>query len=334
MSYIPDDKLKFDNAISSIAKLLPSIMHDYLGVQPKSKRYSSKRIRSVSAKLWAFFSAVAKIQPIQTTDSPEVKYQKMLEYDKAFRHLIRIPKGMSFIEYLATYYQNAIISSFRYYLPKTDYRKYVKEVNEITLPLVYPTKNAIVKNFFQEFDNTSDAQVLLQATYNRFLNEIKTLKDRKKILTKHHIDKLVNVYIMFAGLYEKLIRVALGLSYIRENGKLKPYLSFDQPLANNVRQLAKRYPHLAGINPVIRNSIAHHSFIVHYAQRTIDFSDRKKMVTITLTEFLKETRELSARVMTLLFVQIFLQYQNFHLLSAEYQQLKSILKLRHHNNFC
>lgn len=314
---------QFYNVMKEVAKQLHMIVYDVFGVQPKSAKYSSQQLRKDSTKLLNILRSLGRVEPIKDTASPELKYQKIQQLDNTIRKLIRIPRGMDVLEYYTLFYRNAIKSWFKFgYLQRTNFRKCIEEMNDLTIPLVYVPTNNLADMFLKDSGSSVDAQIILQASVSRLRKYFKYLNDGKRVTKPQSIDKLIDVYIALVGMYEKLIRTTLGLLHILEKGEVKPYGSFVQPLANNVNHLRKKYPNLAGINVTVRNATAHHGYFVHHAKKTIDFTDRKNQTTLSFGEFLKETRELSARVMVLMMVKTFLEYHRWRLLNEEYRKFK------------
>ena len=154
----------------------------------------------------------------------------------------------------------------------------------------------------------SDAFYLIAQTALQKLNNYYNFIEKKvKILTKKEIDKYLEIYFEFAGIYEKilpLISILIQLTKKASSDKKRK-----QSLYNTLA-FVKRSGYKAlvsGFDRNIRNSLAHRSCKIKIIEKKVEFIDRKKMVSLSFRDVQKRTRNLGSLLLTIpsLFIGVY-----------------------------
>ena len=127
----------------------------------------------------------------------------------------------------------------------------------------------------------------------------------RKLFRKGLAERCIVEYGKMSGVYEKLIKIATGFSFI--GSKPKPqYMTYaKRSLANNLGTLRTRGWGIfsADFDIFLRNSIAHKSWIIQPHEKTVLFSDgrgeERKSKSLSYQQIFEKTRDLSCLVLAL-----------------------------------
>lgn len=167
---------------------------------------------------------------------------------------------------------------------------------------------------------------MTQFAFTRLSRQIKYLCKAKRKLEKRQIAKFAEIYLDMSGLYEKVIRIIVGLLEMLE-GKETSYASAARnSLSSNLKKVEKSYPILTrDFNTTIRNGIAHPPYFIRLSNKTIRFVDRRSEATRSFKDFSKACRSLSALVLALGSVESFIDYLQAKKALEDYKAQKSSL---------
>ena len=321
---IGDDEVKA--IVDNVVAQLPKILTDLFGVELKTlPKLTKEKKEEAYREIKRFLIGLKSLTEIK---EPPKNAKEILERVDALGQVLGpftgVPKGIHFLDH-AQKYNLAIINvpATWGYIKNSNYRKYRDTLSEIVLQLYRRSVVQSAEKFLGEFENSSDAYVMAQATSMRLSKHLNYLKDSRRKLEKRQLAKLIEIYREMAGMYEKLIRLIVGLMNLLD-GEETSYLNVaKRRLPSNVGKVGKKYPVLTqNFNITIRNAIAHTSYFLHLGDGTIDFIDTNSKVTLTFRDFLKECRALSPLVLALSYLRIFMGYRQMKNYWDHYKKLK------------
>lgn len=182
-----------------------------------------------------------------------------------------------------------------------------------------------VDNLLNEFWGSPDGAVIARTPYTIVIRRCVYLGNARRKLDRRLVEKLVETYRELSGLYEKDLRAVVGIMEILV-GRAVPYSKIvKRPLGLNVNQVSATYPWLTrDFEIVIRNSIAHTTYVVGYSSKTITFKDNKNNLTVSFRGFFRRCRLLSSLVAALLLLHVFFFYWRWKAVSEHYDKMKKL----------
>lgn len=136
------------------------------------------------------------------------------------------------------------------------------------------------------------------------------------------------IYQKLSGIFEQYLQLMIGLkSHLEESHKSFESISSSR-LHDNIKEIqSDEFLSIVttGMDVHIRNAIAHSTYRVDSATRTLVFKDRSKQITLTYSEFGKKIRELNANVVALFMFWIALTFNKdlIHELRAKSGEMES-----------
>lgn len=190
-----------------------------------------------------------------------------------------------------------------------DYRKELYCLLDLVLSKLDSTTTyqQLIKN------ETFQSEYLLGSRkFIAFGDSYEFLNKKFRRITGKDIERLIEIYYDLAETAAKLLPV---IRILIDSIEGKMYRNLDEiyrdSLRNHVQKIlnSKDFSSLGELEVVIRNSISHKTFSFDIRLKRIIFKDRKSIIVRTPTEFVAETRNLSALVITLGNLQIYESYK-------------------------
>jgi uncharacterized protein YejL (UPF0352 family) len=192
------------------------------------------------------------------------------------------------------------------YLEDTNYVEYITATKELVRDLVEVGVMRIAYQFIWAFKDTDDMYILLQATFQQFLEYYEYLAKDVNVIEKEHVDMYLTIYRELGSHYEKLVAFIVCLLTIVETKEMPDYERVKAKRVNANTQTLKKKGYdlfVTGFDRHVRNALAHGNSISNILARNVTFINRKR-VTYSFEEVQRMVRELSA--MLLVFPQLFL----------------------------
>jgi len=146
---------------------------------------------------------------------------------------------------------------------------------------------------------SDDIFAITQSISTRLEKHYEYLEKTNVRLTKQVMEKYIQIYWEFSGLFEKYLRIIIGLLYMLDNGTKPEYAALRKiPLTVNLKEIQKRDEYSVLVKPfdkVIRNAISHKSYLFDVEEK-IEFSDFKEKISLSYHDFMKKVRELSSLI--------------------------------------
>jgi hypothetical protein len=201
------------------------------------------------------------------------------------------------------------------FVRRTKYATYHKTLLSLARSSYYAGRRVSAENLFADFQTSPDARALVQTLVGRRWTWEIAYLDRTRHLDKRTAERLVIIYHLLAGVFEKCVSVLVGLVEVERNGASRPFADLKKrQLSANLLSLSSdgRFTQiLEAFNKTIRNSLAHQTWSISPSKKSIVFNDLGKHVERRFEEFLKDTRELASVVFALIELRTFLSYVQF-----------------------
>jgi len=244
------------------------------------------------------------------TDSFKEKFYSLTDtYFKSF--MPGIPKNTHVMDHLFQVCKELKDSRFDWaYLKDTKYSKRLEGMEKLANELQEAGKIGKSWEVLNEFKDSKDFYLLLQATLQRILKHYEFLAQDFSEIRKKQVDKYLEIYDELSGVYEKFIALLFALIQLSRTEAIYRYESArKRSLSSNIFFIKENGWEIlvSGFNRNIRNAIAHKTCNVDILQETVEFIDRDTTVVLTFKEAQKETRELGALLLILphIFILIF-----------------------------
>lgn len=215
-----------------------------------------------------------------------------------------IPKNVHAMDYLFQICEE-LLRDFRFnwgYLKNTKYAEYQQGLEKLMGKLTKEHKIGESWEVLNEFKNSEDFYLLLQATLQRVIKHYEFLRRNFPKIAKKQVDKYLEVYEELSGHYEKFVSlIAALIRLLRMNADYRYEAARKKGANRNIRFIENSGWEIfvSGYNGNIRNAIAHKTCKVDIIKETVKFIDRDRAFTLTFNEVQKETRELSALLLIL-----------------------------------
>lgn len=245
------------------------------------------------------------------TDSLKEKFY--LVTDTSFKSLVPdVPKDAHAMDYLFQVCEE-LMRDFRFnwrYLKNTKYTECRQSLEELLCELKKGGKIGKAWGVLNEFKESKDFFLLLQATLQKVIRYYEFLRRNFQKIEKKQIDKYLEIYEELSGHFEKLVSfIAALIRLLHMKADYKYATARKKGPSQNIRFIEQSDWEIfvSGYDRKIRNAIVHKTCNVDIIKETVEFIDRKKMTVLNFKEVQKETRELSALLLILphAFVSIF-----------------------------
>ncbi len=302
---------------------IASALGDYFGAEfkPSNKWKIPQREKEKLARQIGRFAKIAnEISGIKhdDLDKPAVRRRFRFLTNQLLRLLVEreFPRGEDEIRWQKwTYWwQTKAANNFKF-IRRTKYGSYHRTLLSLAKSIYYAGRRVSAENLFGDFQTSPDARALVQTVVGRrWTREIAYLDDIRRV-DKRAVERMVAIYHLLAGIFEKCVCILVGLVEVDRKGESRPYADLKKRQLNaNLLSLSSdgRFTQiLEAFNKTIRNSLAHQTWAISPSKRSIMFSDLGKHVERGFEEFLKDTRELASVVFALVELRTFLAYVQF-----------------------
>lgn len=223
-----------------------------------------------------------------------------------------IPKNVHAMDYLFRILEE-LLRDFRFsfnYQKETNYAAYLQALKELMVELEKQNKINKSWDVLNEFKDSKDAYLLVQATLQKLIKYYEFLERDFSKIENRQLDGYLEIYHELSGHFEKLIALIDVLIQLSTTDAAPKYEDArKRGVYENIRNIEKSGWGIfsSGFNRHVRNAIVHKTCKIDILKETVEFIDRNKTVTLTFREVQKATRELSAVLLILpnVFVSIF-----------------------------
>ena len=311
----------------TVDALIPTVVDfatDFIGRTPRRKlRITRKERLKLAEMIDKWGEASDEIESYETPAKSPAEYVARLDrIGELHRPFLEFPKEAVFPHALRDSFRMITDGMGRWsYFPRTNFDKVATDLDNLTAA-AFAVNAAAADKLLNEFWNSPDGAVVLRTAYT-MVRRCVYLGNAKRKLDRKLVEKLIETYRELSGLYEKGIRVVVGMMEVLQ-GKEVAYSQFvKRPLGVNVNQVSKTYPWLTNdFDTVIRNSIAHTTYIVSYNSKMVTFKDNKTATTVAFRDFFRRCRLLSSLVAGLLLLHVFFLYWRWKAVSEYYDHMK------------
>jgi hypothetical protein len=318
-----DEAWALVNAIVKRGPQIASGIADYFGAEfhpTKRIRFSQRSKQSLVRKISRMAKIQAEISLVKKEDLSKPQVKRHLR--KRFNQLLRlfdegsIPSREDALRWQKwTFWWMTKPSDEFMFIRKTLYNRYHQCLLSLAKSIYYAGKRVHAESFLTDFELSPDARANVQAFFSRRLTRKFTLLDKIKSPDKSDVVKLVDLYRMLAGIFEKYVSVLVGLVEIDKRGVLVPFADVKRrQLSTNLGTLQSdgRFESILGtFDKTVRNALAHETWSISASKRLIVFDDLGKHRELNFRNFLKRTRELGSAVLALVNLRVFLLYVQF-----------------------
>lgn len=311
--------------VDGLISALPAFATDLLGRRPRKRiRISKKEKQELYEGVDKLIEAQKEIESFQRPAQSAAEYvSRMDRLRDLYAPFLDIPKGVGLAESLRDSYRAMTkeIGQWRYF-PRTNYRKIAADLDSLT-SAAFAKEAPATDALLSEFWNSADGAVIMRTPYTIVIRRCQYLSNANRKLDRKLVERLIETYRELSGLYEKAIRVVVGIMELLDGSEVTYGKIAKRSLALNVNKVAQTYPWLAkDFDITIRNSIAHTTYIVSYDTRTVTFIDNRTSVVTTFRNLFKRCRMLSSLAVGLLLLYVFFLYWRWRAVSDYYNLMK------------
>lgn len=313
--------------------LIPAVFGfatDFIGRKPRKKpRVTKKERLKLAEGIDSWIEASGELETYKTPAKSATEYVSRLDrVGELYRSFLELPKDAVFPHALRDSFREISYGMDRWsYFPWTNYRRVAADLDNLT-SAAFAVNAAAADKLLNEFWNSPDGAVVLRTPYTIVARRCVYLGNAKRKLDRRLVERLVETYRELSGLYEKGIRVAAGMMEVLKRRDVAYAQLATRPLALNVNRVSSTYPWLTkDFDKVIRNSIAHTTYVVQYSLKTVTFTDNKASVSVTFRDLFRRCRLLSSLVVGLLLLHVFFLYWRWKAISDHYDRMKRDSKL-------
>lgn len=303
---------------------------DFIGRKPRKKlRITKKERLKLAEGIDRLIGASAELESYKTPAQTAADYVSRLDrVGELYRPFLELPKGAVFPYALRDSFREMTRGIGRWiYFPHTNYNEVAADLDKLT-SAAFAVNAAAADELLNEFWNSPDGAVVLRSLYTIVFRRCVYLGNAKRKLDRRLVERLIETYRELSGLYEKGIRIVVGTMGVLQGKQIAYSQLVKQPLGVNVNQVSKTYPWLTkDFDIVIRNSIAHITYVVSYNSKTITFKDNKTATTVTFRDFFRRCRLLSSLVAALLLLHVFFLYWRWKAVAEHYDRMKQEAKM-------
>ena len=215
--------------------------------------------------------------------------------------IINIPKNVHAMDYLFQSCEDLLRDLFEIEdLNYPNYNLYVQNTTKLIEKLKKTNNLSKAITILENFLRSDTFYLIAQNSLQKLIKHYNFLDKEVKVVTKKEVDKYLEIYLEFAGIYEKilpLISTLIQLTKINASSNKKS----NQNLYNTLAYVKRAgYEALvSGFDRNIRNSLAHRSFKIKIIEEKVEFIDRKKMLSLSFRDVQKRTRDLGSLLLAI-----------------------------------
>jgi len=282
---------EFPRQISTMSELLGNP----ISIQDAWK-YGATAERRIERWVDTSFNTFTGWDALSTEDK---RGRLLVFFEKAFRLYERVPKS----EHALTWQRKQIESSLTIKGSSTfatSYNQYSRATGWLIRQLFKTGRIDSARDFFVSFGKSEEAFSLAQIYLQQGLPGYDVIdKLQGKSLQARDLRKLVGLYFIYSGIYEKMARLLVLFDRIRK-GEIADYGSVRRAPLAQIEAEIEREPRLRalprGFNRYMRNAIVHPSYTIRLSARTVAFRGSGASMEITWNQLRDETAKLSILV--------------------------------------
>lgn len=302
---------------------LASALGDYFGAEykPVKKLNVSRREKEIIVRQVSRYVKIAnEISIIKREDleKPRVRRRFRSLTNQMLRLLVEreFPRGEDELRWQKwTYWWQTMPPEDLKFVRRTKYTVYHKILLSLANSIYYAGRRVSAENFFADFQASPDARALVQTLVGRRWTREATYLDEIRHLDKRAVERLVTIYHLLAGIFEKSVTALVGLVEVDRNGASRSFADLKRRQLNanllSLRSDGRFAQILQAFDKTIRNSLAHQTWSISPSKKVITFNDLGKQVEVGFKEFLKKTRELASVTFALVELRTFLAFVQF-----------------------
>ena len=224
--------------------------------------------------------------------------------------IIKIPKNVHAMDHFFQIHED-LLNDFLYEiddLKDPNFSQYLRDIIKLIEKLKTTDNLSKAFTILEKFVHSDTFYLTAQTALQKLIKYYNFIEKEVKVVTKKEVDKYLETYFEFAGIYEKILPVIsslIWLTKINTSSKKKR----KQSLYDNLNYVRKSgYKALvSGFDRNIRNSLAHRSFKIKIIEEKVEFIDQKKILSLSFIEVQRRTRNLGSFLLTLpsLFIGIY-----------------------------
>lgn len=312
--------------------LVPAVLSfatDFAGRKPRKKiRITKKEREKLAEGIDSLIEASKELESYQTPAKSAAEYVSRLDrVGELYRPFLEFPKGVSFPHTLRDSFRRTTDEMGRWsYFPRTNYQRIAADLDTLT-SAAFAVNATATDKLLDEFWNSHDGAVVMRTPYTIVVRRSVYLGNARRKLERRLVERLIETERELSGLYEKAVRVVVGIMEVLQRKDVIYAQIVKRPLASNVKQVSTTYPWLTkDFDIVIRNSIAHVNYVVSYNSNIVIFTDNKASVTVTFRGLFRRCRLLSSLVVAMLLLHVFFLYWRWKAVSDHYDRMKEQAK--------
>lgn len=302
-----------DEAIPLVINLSGKYISDELikGVRTKAETDLGRQIEGVFKKVFAVSSRLKEQVENKRFEALSEKEVFYAVTDIIFSPFIAdVPRGTHVLDHLFIVMEELLQARFEDlpYLESTRYEEYVQLVDSLVDEIVKVEAMSLAYDLIWRFKDTDYAYVLVQATFQHLGAYYDFLMRNFRKIRKKQVDKYLEIYAELAGHYEKFVALIVCLLEILMKQRLPEYQKVrERGVFRNMKLIDERGygMFISSYDRHMRNAIAHKTYKIDIVTGEVVFFDRRVRRIYDFLCVQKSTRELSALLLALPHVILF-----------------------------
>jgi hypothetical protein len=301
------DEKEAEHFVDALLQVVPKLFLDLFQFRVKKKRLTRKFKDELVQGVRKYVDLLQEFEASAAIPMTPQQWASRLE-DASVRlgPFMDMPPGENMADYIQRSCKDLVDSPLeRKYFRPFGYAKYRDCILDQVTKVVQLQRNPAVDALFAEFNQSQDAFPALQTLLSLIMKKVRYLEYDRKVFRPPTYERLIGLCGELSGLYEKLVRVSVGVEEIIDGRQVDYVELATRSLGSNVNMLMRRRPLLAKcFSTTIRNAVAHRSYYVRLSDASIAFVDRKSQKTLSAREFVSYLRTLSVAVAALALTQV------------------------------
>lgn len=299
-------EIDFRNALIQLTEILPSVFSKMFArkISPKAFSQLPQLGEIASENVGGFLEVMREFQTTQ--DKSKLISELRIRTDTLVRSVLpNAPNDKPGIDYLIEQLEGYAgpLANLGYF-EETSYIDYRESLLELTRDIYLEKLCKELKTYKDTADSSSDdVFAIAQIFVTRFPSSFKLLDKPRKRFTIKTARDCISIYEDLSGQFEKNIAFVTGLIELLDGNVVSYPEIRRRGLAKNIGRVREsKYSILvSGFDKLIRNAIAHKSYVFNPNDNTVEFHDKMANIRseISYKELVKKTKELSALVFAL-----------------------------------
>jgi len=320
-----NNKVVKNEDIKALVKDMATLISNLIGKDIRKKfKIAPLNEKGLQEKL---NRVIKEINELDKKTSSATTFKEKISIFKTFCRTFatEAPKDVDILEWIMSQLDPRLQISNDIKLSKnTNYLNYVNTLEKLAQEIYEREKDEPARAFLQDFKKSEDSYILGQSVF-KSIDNYKHLQKKFRRIRKSHVEKCIRIYSDLSGDYEKQLRIIVGLLKLLRTRDIPRYQSIrSRGLYNNITMIEEEKDYLIlveGFDRIIRNSIAHNSYVFDVIKKEIKFVDRENRISLSYTEFVGRVRELNALVWALHLIHAIFMRQFFLDIKVAFDQV-------------